>query len=33
VLPDALKDGNPLGIWRMVNGEMTREPVAQLQTA
>ncbi|WP_144604614.1 aldehyde dehydrogenase (NADP(+)) [Algoriphagus algorifonticola] len=21
LLPDALKDGNPLGIWRMVNGE------------
>ena len=28
-LPDELKDGNPLGIWRMVDGEMTREPVAQ----
>ena len=24
-LPDELKDGNPLGIWRMVDGEMTRE--------
>ena len=23
-LPDALKDGNPLGIWRMVDGEMVR---------
>jgi alpha-ketoglutaric semialdehyde dehydrogenase len=23
-LPDALKDGNPLGIWRMVDGEMAR---------
>ncbi len=23
-LPDALKDANPLGIWRMVDGEMTR---------
>jgi 2,5-dioxopentanoate dehydrogenase len=23
-LPDALKDGNPLGIWRMVGGEMSR---------
>ncbi|WP_332913191.1 aldehyde dehydrogenase (NADP(+)) [Algoriphagus boritolerans] len=21
LLPDALRDGNPLGIWRMVNGE------------
>jgi NADP-dependent aldehyde dehydrogenase len=24
LLPDALKNGNPLGIWRMVNGEMTK---------
>jgi NADP-dependent aldehyde dehydrogenase len=24
-LPDELRDGNPLGIWRMVDGEMTRE--------
>jgi NADP-dependent aldehyde dehydrogenase len=31
-LPDALKDGNPLGIWRMIDGAMTRESVAQLQT-
>ena len=23
-LPDALKDGNPLGIWRMVDGEMRK---------
>ena len=23
-LPDALKEGNPLGIWRMLDGEMTR---------
>jgi alpha-ketoglutaric semialdehyde dehydrogenase len=23
-LPDALEDGNPLGIWRMVDGEMSR---------
>jgi alpha-ketoglutaric semialdehyde dehydrogenase len=21
LLPDALKDGNPLGIWRLVNNE------------
>jgi len=28
VLPEELKDGNPLGIWRMVDGEMTREAVA-----
>ncbi len=25
-LPDALKSTNPLGIWRMVDGEMTRQP-------
>jgi NADP-dependent aldehyde dehydrogenase len=25
-LPDALKNGNPLGIWRMLDGEMSREP-------
>jgi 2,5-dioxopentanoate dehydrogenase len=24
-LPDSLKDANPLGIWRMVDGEMTRD--------
>jgi NADP-dependent aldehyde dehydrogenase len=29
VLPDELKDGNPLGIWRMLDGEMTRESVLQ----
>jgi NADP-dependent aldehyde dehydrogenase len=23
-LPDAVKEGNPLGIWRMVDGEMSR---------
>jgi len=27
-LPDELKDGNPLGIWRMVDGCLTREPLA-----
>ncbi len=27
-LPNALKDANPLGIWRMVNGEMSRSPIA-----
>src|ERR1035438_4656002 len=27
-LPDALKSVNPLGIWRMVDGEMTRYPGA-----
>jgi alpha-ketoglutaric semialdehyde dehydrogenase len=26
-LPDELRDSNPLGIWRMVNGEVTREPL------
>ena len=26
-LPDELRDGNPLGIWRMVDGEMTRNPL------
>ncbi|MGH9514291.1 MAG: aldehyde dehydrogenase (NADP(+)) [Terriglobales bacterium] len=28
-LPDELQDTNPLGIWRMIDGEMTREPVHQ----
>ena len=27
-LPDELKNSNPLGIWRKVNGELTREAVA-----
>jgi|SRR5579862_161150 len=27
-LPEELKDKNPLGIWRMVNGQMTREPTS-----
>lgn len=26
-LPDELKDENPLGIWRMVDGHLTREPL------
>ncbi|MGZ4733833.1 MAG: aldehyde dehydrogenase (NADP(+)) [Terriglobales bacterium] len=25
-LPDELRDSNPLGIWRMLDGEMTRKP-------
>ena len=25
-LPDELKDRNPLGIWRMVDGQMSRDP-------
>jgi acyl-CoA reductase-like NAD-dependent aldehyde dehydrogenase len=28
VLPPELRDENPLGIWRRIDGEMTREPVA-----
>jgi len=30
-LPDELKDANPLGIWRMIDGELSREPVAHRQ--
>ncbi len=26
-LPDELRDSNPLGIWRMVDGEMTKTPL------
>jgi 2,5-dioxopentanoate dehydrogenase len=26
-LPDELKNSNPLGIWRMINGEMSRNPI------
>ncbi len=28
-LPQELQDANPLGIWRMVDGKLTREPIAQ----
>ena len=28
-LPEELKDANPMGIWRMVDGQMTRESNAQ----
>ena len=28
VLPPELRDANPLGIWRRVDGEITRDPVA-----
>lgn len=28
ILPDELKDENPLGIWRILEGRLTREPVA-----
>jgi NADP-dependent aldehyde dehydrogenase len=31
VLPPELQDENPLGIWRRVDGELTREPLAQSQ--
>ncbi|HET7052183.1 MAG TPA: aldehyde dehydrogenase (NADP(+)) [Solirubrobacteraceae bacterium] len=27
VLPAALQDDNPLGIWRVVNGQLTRDPL------
>jgi NADP-dependent aldehyde dehydrogenase len=26
-LPDALKNGNPLGIWRTVNNQLTKDPI------
>jgi len=26
-LPDALKEANPLGIWRMIDGQMSRDPL------
>src|ERR1700685_2659930 len=32
-LPDELKDANPLHIWRMVDGEMTTEPIPSALTA
>jgi 2,5-dioxopentanoate dehydrogenase len=32
-LPPELRDQNPLRIWRMVDGEMTRSPVGQPQEA
>jgi 2,5-dioxopentanoate dehydrogenase len=28
-LPDELKDENPLGIWRLINGEFTRAAVRE----
>ena len=30
-LPEELKNANPLGIWRMVDGEMTRAPLVERQ--
>jgi NADP-dependent aldehyde dehydrogenase len=32
-LPDELKDENPLGIWRLVDGELTRGSLTQPQPA
>ena len=29
LLPDALKDANPLGIWRKIDEQLTRDPVTQ----
>jgi alpha-ketoglutaric semialdehyde dehydrogenase len=31
-LPEALKDANPLHIWQMIDGEMTREPIPSAVT-
>jgi alpha-ketoglutaric semialdehyde dehydrogenase len=31
-LPDALRDANPLHIWRMIDGEMTKEPIPSAGT-
>jgi 2,5-dioxopentanoate dehydrogenase len=30
-LPDELKDGNPLHVWRMIDGEMSREAISRTQ--
>ena len=30
-LPDELKDGNPLGVWRMVDGEMSKQAISRTQ--
>jgi NADP-dependent aldehyde dehydrogenase len=32
-LPEELKDENPLGIWRMIDGQFTRDAVASPQLA
>ena len=29
-LPDELKDANPLGIWRMIDGQLSREPLTRV---
>jgi len=31
-LPEELKDANPLGIWRMVDGQMTREAISPVSS-
>jgi alpha-ketoglutaric semialdehyde dehydrogenase len=30
-LPDELKDGNPLDLWRMVDGEMSKQAISRTQ--
>jgi alpha-ketoglutaric semialdehyde dehydrogenase len=30
-LPDELKDANPLGVWRMVDGEMSKQAISRTQ--
>ena len=27
ILPEALQDDNPLHIWRLINGELSRDPI------
>jgi NADP-dependent aldehyde dehydrogenase len=27
LLPEALRDDNPLGIWRLVDGQLTRDRI------
>jgi 2,5-dioxopentanoate dehydrogenase len=31
LLPDELKDENPLHIWRTVNNELTKDPIGSFQ--
>jgi NADP-dependent aldehyde dehydrogenase len=30
-LPDEMKDANPLGIWRMLDGQMTRDAIVSVR--
>jgi NADP-dependent aldehyde dehydrogenase len=30
-LPDEMKDANPLGIWRMLDGQMTRDAIVPMR--